>query len=156
MIKLPFKNRPFILGMIHLKPLLGSPKYTSLSEAIENALKDLDSLQKGGVDGVMVENFWDVPYFKDPSSNPETIASFARVLCEIKKMSFLPVGLNLLRNGCVGALSLAEAFDLGFIRVNVLNEAYVTDQGIIEGCGQYLMRLRNNSNCLEDRKPSFI
>ncbi len=144
MVKLPFKKRPFIIGMVHLKPLLGSPGYTSLSQVVEMALNDLNSLQKGGVDGVMVENFWDVPYFKDPSSNPEVIASYSRVLCEIKKNSSIPIGVNLLRNGCIGALSIAEAFDLNFIRVNVLNEAYVTDQGIIEGCGPFLMRFRSS------------
>jgi len=143
MTELPFQKRPFIIGMIHLKPLLGSPKYSGLNSVIELAIRDLKNLQEGGVDGVMVENFWDVPYFKDPSSNPETMASFARVICEIKKNVSVPVGINLLRNGCIGALSLAEAFELDFIRVNVLNEAYITDQGIIEGCAPYLMRFRN-------------
>ncbi|MGC8599847.1 MAG: BtpA/SgcQ family protein [Nitrososphaeria archaeon] len=142
MTELPFKKRPFIIGMIHLKPLLGSPGYSGLNSVVDLAIRDLKNLQEGGVDGVMIENFWDVPYFKDPSSNPETVASFARVICEIKKKASVPVGVNMLRNGCNGALSLAEAFELEFIRVNVLNEAYITDQGIIEGCAPYLMRLR--------------
>ena len=143
MIELPFRSRPFIIGMVHLKPLLGSPGSAGgLDEVISNALRDLRALQEGGIDGVLVENLGDVPYFKDPSSRPEVIASFSRVICELKKELKVPMGVNLLRNGCAGALSIAEAFSLSYIRVNVLSEAYVTDQGIIEGCGAELLRLR--------------
>src|SRR5205823_11566056 len=40
------------------------------------------------------------------------------------------------------ALALAHAFGGHFIRVNVLTEAYVTDQGLIEGSAAELMRVR--------------
>lgn len=144
MVNFPFKEKPFIIGMIHLKPLLGSPRYTNLEDVISLALKDLKALEEGGVDGIMVENLGDVPYSKDPSNDPFTISSFSRVLCEIKRAASKPLGVNLLRNGCLGALALAQTFGLSFIRVNVLSEAYVTDQGIIEGCGYELLRAKRN------------
>lgn len=141
-MKLPFNITPFIIGMIHLKPLPGSPRFAGMDGVISSALYDMQELQEGGVDGLMVENLGDAPYYKDPSSNPLTVSYMSSVICRLKERSRLPIGVNLLRNGCSGALAIASAFDLGYIRVNVLTEAYVTDQGIIEGCAADLLRLR--------------
>lgn len=139
---LPFKNSPFIIGMIHLKPLPGSPRFSGMDEVMGSAVRDLQALQEGGVDGLMVENLGDSPYYKDPSGNPVTISYMASVICRLKGEARVPLGVNLLRNGCTGAMALASAFGLSYIRVNVLTESYVTDQGIIEGCAADLLRLR--------------
>ncbi len=141
-MKLPFSSRPFIIGMIHLKPLPGSPRFAGMENVTGSALYDLRALQEGGVDGIMVENLGDNPYFKDPSGSPVTISYMASVICRLKEELSVPMGVNLLRNGCTGALALASAFNLSYIRVNVLTESYVTDQGIIEGCAAELLRER--------------
>jgi hypothetical protein len=45
----------------------------------------------------------------------------------------LPVGINCLRSDALAALGAAAACSARWVRVNVWNGAYVTDQGLIEG-----------------------
>lgn len=141
-----FSCEKAIIGMVHLLPLPGSPNYKGNMELVfERAMADALALKEGGVDGILVENFWDLPYKKVPD-DPETVAAMAVVVKEIVKMSGLPVGINMLRNGGVQALCIAHVTGAKFIRVNVLTEAFVTDQGIIEGIAAELLRKRSYLN----------
>ena len=48
-----------IYGVVHLKSLPGSPSNRlSIDEIIDLAQEDVNSLIYGGVDGIIVENFW--------------------------------------------------------------------------------------------------
>src|SRR5579875_589301 len=118
--------------MLHLLPLPGSPLYENLNKVIEMALKDLKSLQEGGVDGILIENFNDVPFYKDDVPK-ETVASMTRVCTEVMKNTYLPTGINVLRNDSIASLAIAQSCNCKFIRANIITDAYVTDQGIIEG-----------------------
>ena len=52
-----------IIGVVHLKPLPGTPLYKGdLGEILERALKDAEALYAGGVDGIIVENYGDKPF----------------------------------------------------------------------------------------------
>ena len=56
-LKEMFGTEKPILGLLHLKPLPGDPFYAphgSLDDVIACARADLDALQSGGVDGVLV------------------------------------------------------------------------------------------------------
>ena len=137
-----FHPRLPIIAPLVLRPLPGSPRYGgSLDAVIERALADLTVLEAGGVDGNTFENLGDAPFFTS-AAPPETVASFAAVIAEVRRATALPFGVNVLRNCSRAALALAHAFGGHFIRVNVLTEAYVTDQGIIEGSAAELMRVR--------------
>ena len=105
------------------------------------ALEDARSLEAGGVDGLSIENMGDAPFFKNEVP-PETVAAMGRVLSELRRQTTLPLGVNVLRNAGRAALSLAQAFGAQFVRVNVLTEAVVADQGLIEGIAAELMRAR--------------
>jgi|SRR5438105_1993746 len=134
-------DRP-IIGGVPLLPLPGSPRYEGkLDRVVEIALEDVAALESGGVDGLCVENTGDAPYFRDQSP-PETVASMGRVLGEVRRHTSLPLGINVLRNCARDSLALAVAFGGDFIRVNVLSEAFVTDQGIIQGAAADLLRTR--------------
>jgi membrane complex biogenesis BtpA family protein len=131
-----------IIGSIALSPLPGSPRFGGdLDAVVAIALEDARALEAGGVDGLSLENMGDAPFFKS-GVPPETVASIGRVLAELRRRTELPIGVNVLRNDGRAALSIAQAFGGAFIRVNVLTEAHVTDQGIIEGIGAELMRVR--------------
>jgi uncharacterized protein len=131
-----------IIGGMPLLPLPGSPRYEGkLERIVEIALEDAAALQAGGVDGLCVENMGDAPFSKDQSP-PETVASMGRVLSELRRQTSLPVGVNVLRNCARDALAVAAVCGGDFIRVNVLSEAFVTDQGIVEGAAADLMRAR--------------
>jgi len=105
------------------------------------ALRDAKALKDGGADGLLIENYGDSP-FKPAPTDPETVASMTVIGRDISKEIDLPMGVNVLRNGALAALAIAHAIRARFIRVNVLTESLVTDQGIIDGCAHDLMRYR--------------
>ena len=134
---------PLLLGVVHLHPLPGSPGYQGDMDAVvKAALSDAEALIAGGMDGFIVENFGDAPFFKE-GVPPETIASMGRVLSQLPKGDHL-VGVNVLRNDARAALGLAAAFGLPFIRINVHVGAAVTDQGVIEGRAAETVRMRQS------------
>ncbi len=140
-------GRPFaVIGMVHLKPLPGSPAYEgSMDPIIEAAEADAQALSDGGVAAILIENFGDVPFF--PQQVPaETVAAMTAVAKHLKSKIPLPLGINVLRNDGYAALAIAHAVGAAFIRVNVLASAMITDQGIIQGRAHDLMRLRRSIN----------
>lgn len=133
-----------VIGMVHLPPLPGSPKYGGDWRAIREAvLRDVDALVAAGIHGLMIENFGDVPFFSSRVS-PETIACMSSLGTYIRMQTDLPLGINCLRNDGCAALAIAHACGASFIRVNVLCGARLTDQGIIPGIAAELMRLRRH------------
>jgi membrane complex biogenesis BtpA family protein len=134
-------ERPLI-APVALLPLPGSPGYGGrFEEVLETALEDARLLESGGVDGLSLENLGDAPYFKSEVP-PETVAAMTRVLVELRRRTALPIGVNVLRNAGRASLAVAQTGGGSFIRVNVLTEASVTDQGIVEGIAAELMRAR--------------
>ena len=137
-----FKNYPAVAGYVHLPPLPGTPGWKGDMEEVKKfAVKDAVSLAEGGVDGIIVENFWDAPFSKGPVE-PVTIAAMTACVSEIRKAVDVAIGINVLRNDGVAALSIASVTGAQFIRVNILTHAMVTDQGIIEGCSYEVSRLK--------------
>jgi hypothetical protein len=132
---------PALFGMVHLRALPGAPLFASLDAAIEAALFDVRALASGGVDGFVVENFGDRPFFKNRVP-AETVAAMTRVVAELARSVPLPFGVNVLRNDARAALAVAAATGAAFIRVNVLAGTFVADQGILEGEAAETMRLR--------------
>ena len=54
-----FKTEKPVIGMLHLRPLPGDPLYYpggSVSQVVEAAKRDLEALQQGGVDGILITN----------------------------------------------------------------------------------------------------
>lgn len=131
-----------IIGMVHLLPLPGSPRSGGkMRVIIERALADAAMLESNGVAGLMVENFGDVPFYPDRVP-PETVAAMAAVVCEIRRQSQLPLGVNVLRNDGYAAMAIAAGCGGQFIRVNVLAGAAVTDQGLLNSKAHQIVRLR--------------
>jgi hypothetical protein len=136
--------------MIHLLPLPGAPRYggDGISQTLDAALRDARALQSGGSDGLLIENYGDSP-FKPTPADPETVASMTAIGREIYKQVGLPMGVNVLRNGAIAALAIAHVIQARFIRVNVLTESLMTDQGIIDACAHDLMRYRKQLGALD-------
>ncbi|HET8631492.1 MAG TPA: BtpA/SgcQ family protein [Thermomicrobiales bacterium] len=133
-----------VIGVIHLLPLPGAPRWGGdFAAVLDRARADLLALAAGGVDAAIVENFGDAP-FRPGAVEPETVAALARVLTELRPLTALPLGVNVLRNDAAAALALAAvcAGPGAFIRVNVHVGAMVTDQGVIEGRADRTLRRR--------------
>lgn len=134
-------KRP-ILGMVHVPPLPGSPNYSgSMGAVIDHALRDADILVSNGVNALIVENLGDYPYYPF-TIEPETVASITKVALEIRRRHSIPMGINILRNSWKAALAVAMAVDAQFIRLNILTDTMVTDQGIINGAAHLALRYR--------------
>jgi membrane complex biogenesis BtpA family protein len=134
---------PRIIGMVHLLPLPGAPRYRgSLSEVTDAACRDATTLSEAGVDAIMVENFGDSPFFPDQVP-VHTTAAITAICSELRRHIRCELGVNVLRNDGIAALSIAEAVGASFIRVNILTGARLTDQGIISGRAAEILRLRS-------------
>jgi hypothetical protein len=136
-------DRPLpVIGMLHLLPLPGSPRYAGDRGAIrERLLADVDALAAGGVDGLLIENFGDAPFL--PGTLPaHVVAEMTALAGAVRARCDLPLGVNCLRNDALAALAVAQAVGGAFIRVNVLCGARVTDQGVIAGVADRLLRER--------------
>lgn len=136
------KHRKLLLGVIHLKPLPGAPRWRgNLDEAVASAVRDASAYERGGAHALFIENFGDYPFTKG-SVGAETVAAMAVAAGAIRNAVKLPIGFNVLRNDAHSALALCAACGGSFIRVNVHTGAMVTDQGIIEGKAHETIRLR--------------
>lgn len=131
-----------VVGMVHLLPLPGSPGYNGSMEAVlQRARQDSARLWEGGVDGLLVENYGDRPFF--PGAVPAaTTAAMAAVVAELSSSAPVPVGVNVLRNDAAGALAVAAAGGARFIRVNLHTGSMFTDQGLLQGRAHETLRIR--------------
>ena len=107
------------------------------------AVEEAAILEAAGMDGMIVENVGDTPFFRE-SVPAITVAAMGVVVREVRRRTALAVGVNLLRNACLEALQIAAVTRADFIRCNIVIGAYVTDQGIIQGCAAELARLRRS------------
>ena len=131
-----------VIGVVHLRPLPGSPKWDGdLETVIDRALSDAKAYAHGGVDAVIIENFGDAPFTK-ANVAPETIAAMAVAGAAVRAAIRIPIGFNVLRNDPRAALALCAACGGSFVRVNVHTGAMITDQGVIEGDAYNTIRYR--------------
>ncbi|MFT6816573.1 MAG: membrane complex biogenesis BtpA family protein [Myxococcota bacterium] len=134
---------PAFLGVIHLQALPGAPLATgSFSDVLSAAMRDADALLEGGVDGLIVENLGDRPY-EATTVDASTIAYMTHLAVRLRdRMDQQLLGINILRNDPIAALSIAAAVQADFIRVNVHTGTMVTDQGIISGRARETVALK--------------
>src|SRR5205807_454266 len=136
------KSQKSLIGVVHLRPLPGSPCWQGdLEKAIALAVTDAAAYQTGGAQALFIENFGDIPFSK-AAAGPETVAAMAAAGRAIHATVKLPIGFNVLRNNARAALALCAACDGTFIRVNVHTGAMLTDQGLIEGNAYDTLRYR--------------
>ncbi len=137
-----FKTPNPIIGVVHLLPLPTSPRWGgSLKAVIDRAEQEVTALASGGVDGIIVENFFDAPFTKN-QVDPAVVSAMTLIVQRLMNLVMLPVGINVLRNDAHSALAIATCVRAQFIRVNVLTGIMATDQGLIEGEAHQLLRYR--------------
>ena len=105
--------RDKIIGVIHLGAMPGDPLYTGggFEGVRDAALRDLDALLEGGVDGCIIENFGSAPFAKGDASSrlpAHQVALMAMLTRELReKMGDEPLlGVNCLRNDAHSAMGI--------------------------------------------------
>lgn len=137
-----FKTPNPIIGVVHLLPLPTSPRWGgSLKAVIDRAEQEVTALASGGVDGVIIENFFDAPFTKN-QVDPAVVSAMTLIIQRLRNLVSLPMGINVLRNDAQSAIAIATCVQAQFIRVNVLTGVMATDQGLIEGQAHQLLRYR--------------
>jgi membrane complex biogenesis BtpA family protein len=133
-----------VIGVVHLAPLPGAPRYDG--EAVEaiyqRGMDDAKAYLLGGCDGVIIENHGDIPFSKPDDIGPETAAYMSVISDRIRRELGRPIGINVLANAAIPALSIASAAGAGFVRVNQWANAYVANEGIVEGEAARALRFR--------------
>jgi uncharacterized protein len=141
-LKQIFNTTQPIIGVVHLLPLPTSARWGgSLSAVIDRAEQESVALVSGGVDSIIVENFFDAPFPKS-KVDPAVVSAMTAVVLRLKELVSQPIGINVLRNDSLSAMAIASCTEVAFIRVNVLSGVMATDQGLIEGCAHELLRYR--------------
>ncbi len=139
-----FGRRKAVIGVVHSRPLPGAPAYDgeAMEDVIGFAVAEARRYAAGGVDGLIVENHGDIPFAKPDALGPETAACMAVMTRAVREATGLTVGVNVLANAAIPALAVAKAAGAAFIRVNQWANAYVANEGIIEGPAGAAMRYR--------------
>jgi len=134
-----------LIGMIHCPAFPGAPRYrgASMDDIYDACMRDAERLAQGGMHGLIVENHGDIPFSKPGDIGPETPAFLAVVTDRIRRAFGLPIGINVLANAPLPALATAVAGGADFIRVNQWANAYVANEGFMEGRAAEALRYRS-------------
>ena len=136
------RKKKTIIGMIHVDALPGTPEFLgSVSDIVARAKVEAQIFRDAGIDAIAIENMHDVPYLKQ-KVGPEIVAMMAVIGYEVKQVSGLPCGIQILAGANIEALGVAQAAGLDFVRVEGFVFAHVADEGLIDGCAGELLRYR--------------
>lgn len=132
-----------IIAMAHLLPLPGSPLYDrqgGVDHIVDAALRDIDALQRGGVDAIMFGNEGDRPYLTQAS--PASLTAMSVVVAHASRHLSIPFGVNYLWDP-VASVALAHATGARFVR-EVFTGVYDSDMGLWVPDAASAVRLRAN------------
>jgi len=134
-------HRCAFVGMVHLRPLPGSPGWDGDMDAVRrSAMRDAQTLLAGGCDAVLVENMGDLPYLRG-SVHPETAAAMAVCVADVVELG-VPVGVQVLAGANLQALGVAVAAGARFMRAEAFAYAHVADEGWLDASAGPLLRRR--------------
>lgn len=119
MINRIFQTAKPIIAMVHLQ------YKGNLNQLIDETLIDIEKLEKGGVDGLLFEN-WGGDYI-DRFVTQEIRAGVTVVIKEASKITKLPYGINILPLDYEVAFDIAEQTAVRFIQVDTFVDKVRTD-----------------------------
>ncbi|OHV62605.1 BtpA family membrane complex biogenesis protein [Mesorhizobium sp. LCM 4577] len=140
-----FQVRKPIIGVIHLQALPGAPRYQGqpMRDIYAAAVADARTLSAGGIDGIIIENASDMPFRRPENIGPETVAALTAACLEVRGAVDTPIGITCVANGVVPALAVAKAVGARWVRANQWVNAYVANEGFLNGPAPEAMRYRS-------------
>lgn len=141
--KIIARSNKFVIGMVHCLPLPGTAGFDGDSNKIlRQAVEDAVTLEKAGVDAIIVENMGDTP-FSAILDTPQ-VAALSAATALVKQAVKIPVGVDAAFNDCVASLSIAKINDCDFVRIPVLVDTVEFYDGFIKPCARLCMQTRKN------------
>ncbi|NIH66880.1 BtpA/SgcQ family protein [Modestobacter marinus] len=140
-----FGTEKTLVGAVHLPPLPGSPSYRgqSVAELCRFAVEEAQAYVGNGFDTVIVENHWDLPFLKPGEHGYEVAATMGVITAAVVAELGAKVGVSVLSNAGQCSVAAAWAAGAGWVRVNQWANAYVANEGIIEGQAASTTRYRH-------------
>ena len=122
-----FNSRYPVIGALHFGPLPGVEGHPGMDVLLEVALEDAEAMEKGGVDGIIVENNYDIPH--KMRVNTETVEAMTSLTSRIRQRTNVPIGISVLWNDYEAAFRIASAVGGTFIRIPAFVDEVVSDYG---------------------------
>lgn len=140
-----FSRSKALIGMVHCPAFPGAPRYrgAGMDTIYDACMRDAEALVEGGMHGILIENHGDIPFSKPEDIGHETPAFMSVVTDRIARAVGVPLGINVLANAPIPAFAIAMAGGAKFIRVNQWANAYVANEGFMEGRAAEAMRYRS-------------
>lgn len=106
-------------------------------------MSDALAYVEGGIDALIVENEGDIPFLKPDDVGPETVAGLTAATLAVREAVDVPIGVNCLANAVTQSLAVAKAAGGTFVRANQWANAYVANEGFVEGAAANALRFRS-------------
>jgi membrane complex biogenesis BtpA family protein len=137
-----FSKDQVLIGAIHLAAMPGTPTSAdSPASIVEQAVREAEILERAGFDGVILENMHDRPYL-NREVGAEVVATMAIACAEVRRLTKLPIGIQILAGANEAALATAFCGGADFIRAEGFVFAHTADEGLMEACAGPLLRYR--------------
>lgn len=134
-------NSQTVIGMVHCLPLPTTAGFDGdYQRIIDRAVQDAVTLEKAGVDAVIVENMGDTPF--SAFLNKAQVAALTAAAYAVKQAVQIPVGLDAAFNDCEADIAIAAMVGASFIRVPVFVDTVLFTDGIIQPCAKKCMEYR--------------
>lgn len=135
-------NSQTVIGMVHCLPLPTTAGFGGdYQKILDQAVQDAVTLERAGVDAIIVENMGDTPFAA--LLNKAQVAALSAAVMQVKNAVSIPVGVDAAFNDCEANIAIAAITGASFIRVPVFVDTVVFTDGIIYPCAK---------KCLEYRK----
>ena len=135
------KGSQTVIGMVHCLPLPGTCGFDGdYRKIIDQAVQDAQTLEKAGVDAVIVENMGDTPF--SALLDKAQVAALAAAAAAVREAVKIPIGIDAAFNDCEASLAIAGICRADFIRVPVFVDTVLFSDGIIYPCAKKCMEYR--------------
>lgn len=139
------KRKGFVIGMVHCLPLPGTKDFKDNMQFLkQQAIDDAITLEKAGVDAIIVENMGDNPLGE--TLDLEQRLALSAIAALVKDKVSLPVGIDAAFNDYRAALAIAKAIEADFIRIPVFVDTVMYFNGVIKPCARDAMIYRKQLN----------
>lgn len=135
-------DKQFVIGMVHCLALPGTSGYGGdLDKIYTQAVQDAKTLERCGVDAIIVENMGDGPFGVEMEEIQRITLTVA--VQEVRKAVSLPVGIDAAFSDWEASLAIAVATGSQFVRIPVFVDTVEFYGGIINPCAKDCMRYRH-------------
>jgi membrane complex biogenesis BtpA family protein len=128
-------QRKVVLGMVHLRPLPGTPFHEpgSFEETLATAVESARALEQGGADGCLVQTV-DRVYGVEDEADPARVAALTLIVQAVIDATGedFQVGVQLMRNAVSASLGIAAVTGASFVRATAVVGATLSPHGLVE------------------------